>query len=292
MSTHTAHTGPGPLDGIRVIDLSRALSGPYATQMLADAGADVVKVERPGSGDDTRGWGPPFVGPDDTPESTYFLSVNRSKRSVVLDLKDDEDLAAWPAGRRRRAGGELPARRDGPTGTVGGRAGGAQPPAGGAVDHRLRRGRSRRAPLRVRPDHPGRGRPDGRHRPGRWAPDQDGRADHRHAGRDVRRLRRHRRAARARTHRPRPACDHLAAGRGGRRARLPGHPLDARRGGARARWQPPPDHRAVRGVRVLRRARQHRRRLRGAVATLRADGRPGPRRATRPTPSGSPTATR
>jgi formyl-CoA transferase len=62
--------------------------------MLADAGAEVVKVERPGGGDDSRGWGPPFVGPDDDPESAYFLSINRSKRSVVLDLKDEEDLAA------------------------------------------------------------------------------------------------------------------------------------------------------------------------------------------------------
>ena len=86
--------GLGPLDGITVIDLSRALSGPYASLMLADAGAEVIKVERPGEGDDTRGWGPPFVGPDDDPESAYFLSVNRSKRSVVLDLKDEDDLDA------------------------------------------------------------------------------------------------------------------------------------------------------------------------------------------------------
>jgi crotonobetainyl-CoA:carnitine CoA-transferase CaiB-like acyl-CoA transferase len=83
----------GPLSGIRVVDLTRALSGPYATLMLADAGAEVIKVERPGAGDDSRGWGPPFVGPDDAPESTYFLSINRSKRSVVLDLKDPDDLA-------------------------------------------------------------------------------------------------------------------------------------------------------------------------------------------------------
>jgi crotonobetainyl-CoA:carnitine CoA-transferase CaiB-like acyl-CoA transferase len=84
----------GPLHGIRVVDLSRALSGPYASLMLADAGAEVTKVERPGAGDDTRGWGPPFVGGDDgaTPESAYFLSVNRSKRSIVLDLKDADDL--------------------------------------------------------------------------------------------------------------------------------------------------------------------------------------------------------
>ena len=88
---------PGPLAGIRVVDLSRALSGPYASLMLADAGADVIKVERPGAGDDTRGWGPPFVGGEHDgaqAESAYFLSVNRSKRSVVLDLKDADDLAA------------------------------------------------------------------------------------------------------------------------------------------------------------------------------------------------------
>lgn len=85
---------PGPLAGIRVVDLTRALSGPYATLMLADAGADVVKVERPGSGDDTRGWGPPFLGEGDERESSYFLAVNRNKRSVTLDLKDPDDLAA------------------------------------------------------------------------------------------------------------------------------------------------------------------------------------------------------
>ncbi|MEX0834767.1 MAG: CoA transferase [Nitriliruptor sp.] len=85
-------SGAGPLAGIRVIDLSRALSGPYATMMLADAGAEVVKVERPGTGDDTRGWGPPFVGADES-ESAYFLSINRSKQSVTLDLKDADDVA-------------------------------------------------------------------------------------------------------------------------------------------------------------------------------------------------------
>ncbi|WP_052664635.1 CaiB/BaiF CoA transferase family protein [Nitriliruptor alkaliphilus] len=91
--------GPGPLAGIKVVDLSRALSGPYASLMLADAGAEVIKVERPGAGDDTRGWGPPFVGGDGgtAPESAYFLSVNRSKRSVVLDLKDEGDVASLRA---------------------------------------------------------------------------------------------------------------------------------------------------------------------------------------------------
>lgn len=83
----------GPLAGITVIDLSRALAGPYSSMMLADAGADVIKVERPGSGDDSRGWGPPFVGEGDDRESGYFLSVNRSKRSITLDLKSETDLA-------------------------------------------------------------------------------------------------------------------------------------------------------------------------------------------------------
>lgn len=86
------YTGAGPLSGITVVDLTRALAGPYATMMLADAGAKVIKVERPGTGDDARGWGPPFVGPEGEEESTYFLSVNRSKQSVELDLKDEADL--------------------------------------------------------------------------------------------------------------------------------------------------------------------------------------------------------
>ena len=85
-------TSGGPLAGTTVVDLTRALAGPYATMMLADAGAEVIKVERPGKGDDTRGWGPPFVGEPGAEESTYFLSVNRSKKSVVLDFRDEEDL--------------------------------------------------------------------------------------------------------------------------------------------------------------------------------------------------------
>ena len=82
-----------PLEGLLVVDLSRVLAGPYAAMLLADLGARVIKIERPGSGDDTRGWGPPFVGPDPGKESTYFLSANCNKESLVLDLKDDVDLA-------------------------------------------------------------------------------------------------------------------------------------------------------------------------------------------------------
>ena len=77
-----------PLDGVRVLDLSRVLAGPYATMVLADLGADVIKVEHPERGDDTRQWGPPFAGG----ESAYFLSVNRNKRSIGVDLKDPEGL--------------------------------------------------------------------------------------------------------------------------------------------------------------------------------------------------------
>lgn len=78
---------PIPLEGVRVVDFTQALSGPYCTLLLADLGADVIKVERTGSGDDSRRWGPPFVG--DT--SAYFLSVNRNKRSIELDLKSEHD---------------------------------------------------------------------------------------------------------------------------------------------------------------------------------------------------------
>src|SRR5690242_13288200 len=88
----------GPLEGVLVVDLTRALAGPHAAMMLGDLGARVIKVESPGSGDDTRGWGPPFVQPEGRPDladrqSTYFLSTNRNKESITLDLKDDGDKA-------------------------------------------------------------------------------------------------------------------------------------------------------------------------------------------------------
>jgi crotonobetainyl-CoA:carnitine CoA-transferase CaiB-like acyl-CoA transferase len=73
-----------PLAGVRVLDFSRVLAGPYCTMLLADMGADVIKVERPGEGDETRSWGPPFAGG----EATYYLSLNRGKRSIALDLAD------------------------------------------------------------------------------------------------------------------------------------------------------------------------------------------------------------
>jgi crotonobetainyl-CoA:carnitine CoA-transferase CaiB-like acyl-CoA transferase len=78
----------GPLSGIRVVDLTRALAGPYCTLLLGDMGADVVKIELPATGDETRQWGPPFIAG----ESSYFMSVNRNKRSVTLDLKSEAGL--------------------------------------------------------------------------------------------------------------------------------------------------------------------------------------------------------
>ena len=84
------------LDGIKVLDLSRVLAGPWCTQILADLGADVVKVERPGVGDDTRGWGPPFLKDadgNDTDQATYFTACNRNKRSVTIDMATPEGQA-------------------------------------------------------------------------------------------------------------------------------------------------------------------------------------------------------
>ena len=87
---------PGALAGIRVLDLSRVLAGPWCTQMLADLGADVVKVERPGLGDDTRQWGPPFLKDaqgNDTNQASYFTACNRNKRSVTIDMATPEGQA-------------------------------------------------------------------------------------------------------------------------------------------------------------------------------------------------------
>ncbi|PNI31733.1 SUGCT isoform 4 [Pan troglodytes] len=77
-----------PLEGVKILDLTRVLAGPFATMNLGDLGAEVIKVERPGAGDDTRTWGPPFVGT----ESTYYLSVNRNKKSIAVNIKDPKGV--------------------------------------------------------------------------------------------------------------------------------------------------------------------------------------------------------
>ena len=93
---HAASETPAALHGVRVLDLSRVLAGPWCTQTLADLGAEVIKVERPGSGDDTRGWGPPFLQDrdgNDTAEAAYYLGANRNKRSVTIDIARPEGQA-------------------------------------------------------------------------------------------------------------------------------------------------------------------------------------------------------
>ena len=98
------------LDGVRVLDLSRMLAGPYGSMLLADLGAEVIKIEDPRGGDPMRAMGPPFLGPDR--ESAYFLSINRNKKSVALDLETAGGPRRVPRplpGVRRRVG-ELPAR--------------------------------------------------------------------------------------------------------------------------------------------------------------------------------------
>ena len=85
-----------PLAGIRVLDLSRVLAGPFCTQNLADLGADVIKVERPKLGDDTRAWAPPYLKDadgNDTTEAAYYLSTNRNKRSIEIDLASETGIA-------------------------------------------------------------------------------------------------------------------------------------------------------------------------------------------------------
>jgi crotonobetainyl-CoA:carnitine CoA-transferase CaiB-like acyl-CoA transferase len=86
----------GPLSGLRILDLSRILAGPTCTQLMGDYGADVIKIEKPGTGDDTRSWGPPFLGDDSgtiSGESAYYLSSNRNKRSLAIDITADDGQA-------------------------------------------------------------------------------------------------------------------------------------------------------------------------------------------------------
>ena len=100
-----ASSGPGPLAGLRVIDASTVLAGPYCTMLLGDLGADVIKVEPP-EGDATRGWGPPWVGDatDDTRTAAYYLAINRNKRSIALDLHQPDGAEVL---RRLLAGGDV-----------------------------------------------------------------------------------------------------------------------------------------------------------------------------------------
>ena len=217
----------GPLDDIVVIDLTRALAGPHCGMMLADMGARVIKVESPEHGDESRGWGPPFVGPDDQPVSTYFLSCNRNKESVTLDLKSDDGRAMLT---RLVAHADvlLENFRPGVLDRLGfsiEQLHAINPRPGAAGHQRVRPRRPAGRPRRLRPDRAGRGRADVAHRHRPRAPATGGGADRRPARRHVRRLRRGVGPARAQPHRQGTRRAHLAARLDRRGARLPGHPL-------------------------------------------------------------------
>src|SRR4051794_17153515 len=98
------------LSDVVVVDLTRALAGPHAAMMLGDLGARVIKVEMPDGGDESRSWGPPFVGPEDDPVSTYFLSANRNKESVTADLRTAEGRDLVPRLVVRAEGGRESSR--------------------------------------------------------------------------------------------------------------------------------------------------------------------------------------
>ena len=152
----------GALAGIKVIDLSRVLGGPYATMILSDHGAEVIKVEPP-QGDETRDWGPPFLDGD----ASYFIGVNRNKRSIALDIGKPEGKrrAAPPARGGGRAGRELQDRLDGALGPrLCGRTGKALPAPDPLPRLGVRRGRAARRPAGLRRDPAGDDRADERQR--------------------------------------------------------------------------------------------------------------------------------
>ncbi len=230
-----------------MIDLSRVLAGPFATMLLADLGADVVKVEPP-DGDETRSWGPPWWGDPADRRSAYFASVNRNKRSVVLDLRTDDGRAALrPAsGDGRRPRPQLPTG-DGRATWPRDRCGPPPPSAARRVDRRWLRG-SRGRSSGLRPPGAGRlGADVGHRRAGRAADEGRGRA----ARPDRRAGVRDRRAGGAR--RPARVIGQRQPRRGRRdladqRARQP--PRDRSRAGAA--WHRPSEHRSLS---VLRGAR-------------------------------------
>ena len=262
-------------------DLSRVLAGPYCTMVLADLGADVVKVERPEGGDETRGWGPPFAAG----EAAYFLAVNRGKRSCALDLGQEEGRAIalelcaradvvienFKARRGRAAGSRLRSVRE------------RNPRRRLLLDHRVRVRARAAGPARLRLRGPGGDRPDVDHRASRRAALQGGgcargrarRAPRRRgdAGRAARRGGGSHRGAAARQ-RPRRA-----------RERRPERARDRAR--SRALRQRAPEHRALPGLRDGIRADRGGGRQRRPVP--RAVRRDGPRGARRPTSASPPT---
>ena len=260
---YAAPAVPSALDGILVADFSRVLAGPLCTMTLGDLGADVVKVERPDGGDDTREWGPPWHDEG----ATYYLGLNRNKRSVTLDLKDPGDLAlaqrlAGPRRRRRRV---VPAGHDRPPRPRLRRRRAGEPGRRLLLDQRVRHRRARGRAPRLRPPAAGDERADVGHRRDRRPAAEGRRRAHRHDLRAVRRQRDPRGAARARRARARASASHVSLMDSALAALLnqgSGVPQRGRRPGPPR--QPPPEHHAVRDV------PRRRRRLRGRVRQRRA----------------------
>ena len=275
----------GPLDGLVVFDLTRILAGPSCTQILGDLGAEVIKIERPGAGDDTRNFAPPYLpraDGEDSSESAYFAGTNRNKRSVTLNLGHPEGQAIA----RRLIAGERHPRRElqdrNPREVRLGvrRPQGRAPRAHLLLGDRVRAYRALRGEgPRLRCAHPGDGRGHEHHRGAGRGADEGGGVDRRpHVG-NVRGGRDPRRGAPSALDRGRPARRHLHARRPRRVAREPGHELPRdRREPAPAR-QPAPEHRPLPGDagrgRLLRAVGRERPRLR---TVLRGGGLPAPAR--------------
>ena len=235
-----------PLAGLKVVDLTRVLAGPFCSMLLADMGADVIKVEEPKAGDDARAWGP-FVGDG---WSAYFLGVNRNKRGLARrpEERGRRGRPEAPARRRRRVHRELQAGQPGQA-RLRHRADASPESAPGALlDQRLRQERTEAPPLGLRPSGAGRVGIHGHHRPGRRSADAHRHRDDRLPGGPLRVRRHPARPARARSHRSRPARRHRAVRFGALDAvdacrHPPGH-----RPHATARWQRSPSARAVRNA--------------------------------------------
>ncbi len=286
--------GTSPYEGLRVLDLSRVLAGPWATQILADLGADVVKVEQPEKGDDTRLWGPPYLTDRDgnpTRESAYYLCTNRNKRSVAIDLTrpEGQDLI-----RRLAAQSDVLVenfRVDGlkKYGLDYASLAGRQRPPGLLLDHRLRPDRADARTRRLRPADPGDGRADEHHRPPRRpAGRRPGQGRRRRRRRVHRALCDHRHPGGARPppgHRPRPAHRHGAVRHPGRGPRQPGDEHPVVRGLARPDGQRPPQRRPLPGVRHRHRPHRPRHRQRRPSSNGSA---PSPASPSSPTTPASP----
>ena len=182
-----------PLEGIKVLDLTRALAGPFCALMLGDYGADVIKIERPGVGDDTRKWGPPFIGE----ESAYFLNVNRNKRSLTLNLRDEKAQQVFL---QLAADADIIVENFTPDVMPNFNLAyedvkKGQPGHYLLLHLRLRGHRPLPQPPRLRPDHAGHQRPDEHYRRPRRRPAEGRHRRFRHRRRHVGRLRRHGRPA-------------------------------------------------------------------------------------------------